>query len=97
MKLHSRASGKPARSRRPESSKSYAAENPGPVNRGSVTGRVMLEGKAIHIPDAALSGGNLGGNSAHPQTHQRPSQARRGASYGGVPWHRAGLGRQARG
>jgi class 3 adenylate cyclase len=29
----------------------YAAENPGPVNRGSVTGRVMLEGKAIHIPD----------------------------------------------
>ena len=29
----------------------YAAENPGPVNRGSVTGRVMLEGKAIHISD----------------------------------------------
>jgi class 3 adenylate cyclase len=29
----------------------YAAENPGPVNRGSVIGRVMLEGKAIHIPD----------------------------------------------
>jgi two-component system, NtrC family, sensor kinase len=29
----------------------YAAENPGRVNRGSVTGRVWLEGKAIHIPD----------------------------------------------
>jgi class 3 adenylate cyclase len=29
----------------------YAAENPGPVNRDSVTGRVMLEGKAIHVAD----------------------------------------------
>jgi GAF domain-containing protein len=29
----------------------YATENPGRVNRGSVTGRVLLEGKAIHIPD----------------------------------------------
>jgi adenylate cyclase len=29
----------------------YAAENPGRVNRGSVTGRALLEGRAIHVPD----------------------------------------------
>jgi GAF domain-containing protein len=29
----------------------YAAEHPGQPNRGSVTGRVVLEGKAIHIAD----------------------------------------------
>ena len=29
----------------------YAAENPFQPNRGSVTGRVALEGKAIHISD----------------------------------------------
>jgi len=29
----------------------YAVEHPLQVNRGSVTGRVALEGKAIHVPD----------------------------------------------
>ena len=29
----------------------YAAEHPGRPNRGSVTGRVVLEGKAIHVAD----------------------------------------------
>ena len=29
----------------------YALEHPLPVNRGSITGRVALEGRAIHVPD----------------------------------------------
>jgi two-component system, NtrC family, sensor kinase len=30
----------------------YFAEHPPPVNRGSGTGRAVIEGKAVHIPDA---------------------------------------------
>jgi two-component system, NtrC family, sensor kinase len=29
----------------------YFAEHPPPVDRGSVTGRAVLEGKTIHVPD----------------------------------------------
>src|SRR4029077_11791496 len=61
----------------------YAAENPGPVNRGSVTGRVMLEGKAIHIPDVLADPDY----AAFARTYQRVFGYR---TYLGVPLLRDG-------
>ena len=47
----------------------YALERPLRVDRGSTTGRVGLEGKAIHIPDVC----------AHPNTHPRASKSNSGS------------------
>jgi transcriptional regulator with GAF, ATPase, and Fis domain len=61
----------------------YAAEHPFQPNRGSVTGRVVLEGKAIHIADV-LADPEYG---AHARGYQRVFGYR---TYLGVPLLRDG-------
>ena len=60
----------------------YAAEHPLQPDRGSVTGRVALEGRAIHIPDAL----------ADPEYRASGYQAAFGYLYElGVPLWREGM------
>jgi GAF domain-containing protein len=52
----------------------YALEHPAPVDRGTATGRVALEGRAIHIPDVL----------ADPEYHATDRQKALG--YRSLPW-----------
>jgi class 3 adenylate cyclase/putative methionine-R-sulfoxide reductase with GAF domain len=59
----------------------FALENPLPLDRGSVSGRVIMDGKAIHIPDV------LTDPEYHATVHQRSGEFR---TMLGVPLLREG-------
>ena len=61
--------------------KQYSAEHPLPPDRGSLTGRVALEGRAVHVPDVL----------ADPEYHAAGYQAFGYRSVLGVPLLREGI------